>query len=97
MPKTSKPRGTTRLTDKAGPTGMAADDLLSTADVSREYGFQQATLRGWRHVSTTTGNGVGPKSFKVGAQIRYRRSDVEQWLADQYAATVRGEGVVVSR
>lgn len=70
-------------------------DLLNTGQVEAEYGIPSATLRGWRHLSTTTGEGIGPKSFKVGKLVKYRRSDVEQWLDDQYAATVRGDGVVV--
>jgi predicted DNA-binding transcriptional regulator AlpA len=31
----------------------------------------------------------------MGGVVRYRRSDVQKWLDDQYAATVRGDGVVV--
>jgi predicted DNA-binding transcriptional regulator AlpA len=70
-------------------------EIMDTTAVSEMTGIPAPTLRGWRHQSTVTGNGVGPKSFKMGGVVRYRRSDVQKWLDDQYAATVRGDGVVV--
>lgn len=43
-----------------------------------------------RYLSTTVGNlaqmryrGIGPKFVKVGRGIRYRTSDVNEWLAQQ--------------
>ena len=41
----------------------------------------EATVRWWRHVQT------GPPSFKVCGAVRYKRADVEAWLAAQYADT----------
>jgi predicted DNA-binding transcriptional regulator AlpA len=38
------------------------------------------TLRYWRHI------GKGPKSFKLGNRVVYKRSDVEAWIEAQYAA-----------
>lgn len=72
-------------------------EVLNTAQVSEMTGVSEVTLRNWRHQSTAMGKGVGPKSFKMAGVVRYRRSDVEQWIDDTYNATVRGEGVVVSR
>jgi hypothetical protein len=45
----------------------AADFLRSSID----------TLRDWRH------RGIGPKSFKVGRRVRYWRSELIRWLAEQ--------------
>lgn len=56
-------------------------DLMTTMQVHEETGIPLATLRWWRHEGKT-----GPKSFKLGRRmVRYRRSDVEQWLEEQYA------------
>jgi hypothetical protein len=37
-----------------------------------------ATLRWWRHV------GIGPHSFKIGRDVRYRISDVRAWIDRQH-------------
>ena len=37
------------------------------------------TLRWFRHT------GEGPKSFKLGRSVRYRKSDVEAWIEEHYA------------
>ncbi len=37
----------------------------------------EGTLRYWRHL------GCGPRSFKVGRHVRYWRTDVVLWLAEQ--------------
>jgi hypothetical protein len=42
-----------------------------------------ATLRYWRSVGD-----CGPKSFKLGRRVLYRRADVERWIA---AGSVRVE------
>ena len=34
--------------------------------------------------------GRGPKSFKVGRRVRYRESDLLEWLAAQEEASARG-------
>ncbi|VEI03927.1 Helix-turn-helix domain [Acidipropionibacterium jensenii] len=93
MNKASKSRGAA----SREATGLPNHEVLNTAQVSEMTGVSQVTLRNWRHQSTATGKGVGPKSFKMAGVVRYRRSDVEQWIDDTYNATVRGEGVVVSR
>ena len=36
-----------------------------------------STLRWWRH------RGIGPRSFKLGRTVRYRRHDVLRWLSQQ--------------
>ena len=41
-----------------------------------------ATLRFYRHTSK------GPRSFKLGNRVAYKRADVETWIEEQYAAEV---------
>lgn len=55
-------------------------DLLKTAEVSVVTRVPEATLRYWRHI------GTGPKSFKLGRHVVYKREDVEAWIAAQYEA-----------
>ncbi len=52
--------------------------LESAADV---LGVSPNTLRAWRS------RGIGPVGFKVGRRVMYRREAVENWLAEQEAAT----------
>lgn len=60
------------------------DELLTTAEVAREYRFAVGTLRYWRHI------GYGPASFARGRRIVYRRSDVDAWISEQERLTRRG-------
>lgn len=63
---------------------MNLPDLLKTAEVAAMCRVEESTIRWWRHVRT------GPPSFKVNGAVRYRRVDVEQWLARQYEETLTG-------
>lgn len=63
---------------------MTAPDLLTTDDVSSLLHVPPATLRQWRH------QGRGPRSFKLGALVRYERADVLEWLRQQYDQTAKG-------
>ena len=56
---------------------MKERKLLSAADLADELGVPLSTLYGWRY------RGVGPASIRVGRLLRYRRSDVDAWLAEQ--------------
>jgi excisionase family DNA binding protein len=48
--------------------------LLTVAEVAKWLGISPHTLRYWRHVHR------GPLSLSVGGAVRYRASDVEEWL-----------------
>ncbi len=65
-------------------TPQSPDDLLTTEQVSSEMlgnTVPPETLRKWRRV------GGGPLFKKLGANIRYRRGDVQAWLdANTYAS-----------
>lgn len=58
-------------------TGM---DLLTTAEVAVMTRAPAATVRYWRHL------GTGPRSFRVGRRVVYRRHEVEQWLSEREMA-----------
>jgi predicted DNA-binding transcriptional regulator AlpA len=42
----------------------------------------EATLYGYRH------RGLGPRSFRLGRRVMYRRQDVIAWIEAQMAADV---------
>lgn len=65
---------------------MEADSNLTTAQTSQLANIPIPTLRWWRH------QGIGPRSFRLGARkVMYRRSDVLAWLDQQYdAGTPKG-------
>lgn len=64
-------------------TGMK---LLKSAEVSAKVRVPEETLRYWRWRSE------GPRSFKVGKAVVYDEADVDAWLAEQRAKSLRGGG-----
>lgn len=59
-------------------------NLLTGPEVAELTRTPHATLRYWRH------RGTGPRSFKLGRRVMYRREDVERWMKEQYDATTVG-------
>ena len=59
------------------------NDLMLVPEVSIKTRIPEATLRWMRHV------GTGPKSFKLGRRVVYKRADVEAWIEEQYQASVK--------
>ena len=57
------------------PQGI--EPLLTITDLSQMLGVPVDTLYGWRH------RGLGPRGYRVGRQVRYRRASVEAWLAER--------------
>lgn len=55
-------------------TSGIADPLLTIDEVAAELRQQTSTLYGWR------ARKVGPKAFKVGRRLLYRRSQLDAWL-----------------
>lgn len=53
---------------------MSKVEWLSIADLADELGISTQTVYNWRH------RGIGPRGFKRGNLVRYRRSDVDAWL-----------------
>ena len=52
-----------------------ARKLMTTLELAEELGMSQWTVRAWHH------KGVGPPAYKIGYNVRYRRGEVEEWLA----------------
>lgn len=50
-------------------------DYLSDRDLADELGIPERTPGQWRYL------GRGPAFIKVGRHVRYRRADVDAWLA----------------
>lgn len=61
--------------------------VLTTSQLAAHLGVPTQTIHDLRHA------GRGPRGFRVGRELRYRVSEVEQWLArleDQDGATEHG-------
>lgn len=63
-------------------------EILTTKEAAAELGIKPATLEQWRW------RGCGPKFCKVGRVCRYRRSDLEEFLA---GSTFSSTGHAASR
>lgn len=50
------------------------DKLITPEELSEKLDIPIGTLYQWRY------RNVGPRSISVGRHIRYRRSDIEEWL-----------------
>lgn len=50
-------------------------ELLTTREAASYLRLAITTLEHWRLESR------GPASFKIGRQVRYRRDEIERWLA----------------
>ncbi len=60
------------------------DELLSPHDLAGYLDVPVKTVYGWRH------RGLGPAGFRVGRHLRYRRSDVEDWISAQLETSASG-------
>lgn len=57
---------------------IPADPLLTLDEVSSYIRTPKKTLYTWRSA------GKGPRAMKFGGALKYRLSDVDAWLAEQY-------------
>jgi predicted DNA-binding transcriptional regulator AlpA len=55
-------------------------ELLLLEEVSELTRIPVPSLRFYRH------NGKGPKSFRLGNRVVYKRADVEAWIEQRYNA-----------
>lgn len=53
------------------------EDVVSIDEVARRLDVPKTTLYGWRY------KGKGPRSHRVGRHLRYRWTDVLEWLDEQ--------------
>ena len=56
---------------------IAYESLRDIEWLSAYLGIPKKTIYEWRRL------GAGPPAYKVGRHLRYRKSEVDQWLADQ--------------
>jgi predicted DNA-binding transcriptional regulator AlpA len=59
------------------PSEEQITELLTQNALAAELGMKPESLADWRH------RGKGPRYVKLGQLVRYRRSDVEDWLDHQ--------------
>lgn len=52
-------------------------ELLTLTEAAALLRAPIATLRYWRHL------GIGPRSFRVGRRVLYRRDDLNTWINTQ--------------
>lgn len=52
--------------------------MMTTEQVSEYLQVPVTTLHQWRYL------GKGPRAARIGRGLRYRRADVEAWVAAQY-------------
>lgn len=58
----------------------AAQDFMTTAELAAWLRVPVGTIRQWRH------RGYGPKGFRIGGSVLYRRSVAAAWVAKQEQA-----------
>jgi predicted DNA-binding transcriptional regulator AlpA len=74
----SKPAANERLPVNPAPVmspSHTTPELLNEHQVAKFLQLSVASMRRWRLFRT------GPKYFKIGSAVRYRRDDVETWLS----------------
>jgi excisionase family DNA binding protein len=59
-------------------------DLLTIAEAAELLRAPVATLRYWRHL------GTGPRSFRLGRRVLYRRDDLRAWVEEQLGRSATG-------
>jgi excisionase family DNA binding protein len=56
------------------------DRLLTVEDLADYLGVPVATIYAWRY------RRQGPPGFRVGRHLRFRWSDIQQWISDRLTA-----------
>jgi len=59
------------------------NELMTTQEVADLLRTSPSTLHHWRYKNR------GPRAFNTGRQVLYRRSDVELWISERFAAEAR--------
>lgn len=60
-----------------------ADVYLTVGELSEMLSVPKNTLYQWNS------RGTGPRHLRLGKYVRYRASDVRQWIAEQESTTPR--------
>jgi excisionase family DNA binding protein len=61
-------------------TAAPYPELLTITEAAELLRTPVATLRFWRH------RNIGPRSFRLGRRVLYRRDDLHAWIDTQHAA-----------
>ena len=61
---------------------ITVEDLLTSDELARILRLRPATLANWRSASR------GPAYFRIEGTVRYRMSDVEEWVAARQVETL---------
>ncbi len=75
------------MTDQTpGPdhTTEPPTELLTITEAADLLRAPVATLRYWRHL------GTGPRSFRLGRRVLYRRDDLQAWVEEQLGQSATG-------
>ena len=56
--------------------------LMTLQDGAEYLKVSKSTLYSWRSKNENTGPTKGPRSIKLGKHVRYRRTDVDAWVAE---------------
>ena len=59
-------------------------ELLTITEAAELLRAPVATLRYWRHL------GTGPRSFRLGRRVLYRRDDLQAWVDQQLGRGAAG-------
>lgn len=62
----------------SGPA-EAGGELLTTEEFADLIRTPESTVRYWRHV------GTGPRGVRIGRRVLYRRTDIDEWIAEQFS------------
>jgi predicted DNA-binding transcriptional regulator AlpA len=68
-------------------TGPSLTEILLMEEVSELTRIPMSTLRFYRHA----GQGQGPRSFRLGGRVCYKRSDVLDWIESRYNDDTAGQ------
>lgn len=71
---------------KLWKTTLSYEELLTVAETAKRLGLSVSCLNKWRLT------GAGPRYIKAGRSVRYRWSDVGQWLDEQARASTSDVG-----
>ncbi len=66
-------------------------DLLTITEAAELLRAPVATLRYWRHL------GTGPRSFRLGRRVVYRRDDLQAWVDAQLTEAASLERPLATR
>ncbi len=61
---------------------MSEQQACTEPQAGRYIGVSDATMRFWRS------NGTGPRYYRAGKLIRYRKSDLDAWIEARLSAPV---------